>query len=678
MAAPDPSTRTCGRFPGAPPVFQGQWIAAVRKAMTRSLLSFAAAAGALALAAGLASDALAADSTDVSVDSLQAGEADSTSIEALAAKLSVGPAWEVHPDYSVKINKRKDVTNWDTRIGMGKDFTDKLSMTVTGVVNTRENTTLNRSDAANGASASLKYKLNNSINLGMAYNTNLSAYRYDLRRDAPADRKQNLDANVSSELTRKLFDAIDVNMRAVAGSTSNSFASVSNKGRRQDLTASVAFAPTDALRTSTTYTGSRLFLDSQVTGAAGNFATKDRTFSQNLGFTLSYEMLPGIQFGVDASSNQDRRQHPDPATRSQETESKSSTNASITSSFDMLKRITWNLGVKFADAEGRYVVRNKSNSETRSADLTAGARVLPWRGANVNLSGEREVSREKFVTPDTDRNLHKSLSFKLAQNLGAEADMELTAMSDLISVFYDSTDANPRDRDRLSNRVAVDVKYRPFTWATTALGSEVSGDRTTYVKSQQSANNRNATRYRVYGNYNLTVRDISIIQNYDIGATYTLYQYVPANGSLVRNSNINTSFRIPVAPELDLNLDHAYKLQDQGSYVRQGHRRLYGRTAQSISNSFAITMRYTLIKRLNLIVRQAYYLQSSWAYTGGRKYLRSSIESSEISGRLGFKHQIGERSHISCSVERSWNEGSAVSAAFRRYWNLEIEASHVF
>jgi hypothetical protein len=675
MAAPDLSTRTSGRFPGASVAFRWQWIAAAREAMARSLVSFAAAAGALALVAGLASEALAADSTDVSVDSLQAGEADST----IAEKLSAGPFWEVHPDYSVKINKRKDVTNWDTRIGMGKDLTDKLNMTVSGVVSTRENTTLNRSDAVNGASASMKYKLNNNINFGMAYNTNLSAYRYDLGRDAAADRKQNLDANVSSELTKKLFDAIDVNVRAVAGSTSNSFASVSNKGRRQDLTASVAFAPTDALRTSTTYTGSRLFLDSQVTGAAGNFATKDRTFSQNLGFTLSYEMLPGIQFGVDASSNQDRRQHPDPATRSQETESKSSTTASINSSFDMLKRITWDLGVKFADTEGRYVVRNKSNSKTQSADLTASTKVLPWRGANVSLGGEREISRERFATPDTDRNLHKSLNFKLAQNLGSKADMEFTALSDLISVFYDSTDANPRDRDRLSNRVAVDVKYRPFTWATTALGSEVSGDRTIYVKPQQSANNRNATRYRVYGNYNLTTwYDISIIQNYDIGATYTLYQYVPSNGSLIRNSNINTSFRIPVAPELNLNLDHTYKLQDQGSYVRQGHKRLYGRTAQSVSNSFAITMNYTLMRRLNLIIRQAYYLQSTWAYTGSRKYLRSSIETSEISGRLGFKHQIGERSRISCSVERSWNEGSAISAAFRRYWNLEIEASHVF
>jgi hypothetical protein len=382
---------------------------------------------------------------------------------------------------------------------------------------------------------------------------------------------------------------------------------------------------------------------------------------------------------LDASNSQDQRQHPDPDSLQQETERKSSKNASVTSSFDMFKRLNGDLSVSFSNSESKYKLRGRRNSRSSSADLAASATILPWRGATINLGGQRETSRDEYITSDTANNLHKSLSLKMSQNLGAKTDLSLTALSDLTSVFYDNKQANPTDRDHLNNRISLDASFRPYANVTTRFGSEFSEEQSIYVRPEQSANNRRATRYRVSGSYDVkTLYDIGITQTYDIGAVYTLYTYAKSNNSLVRNSNISTTFRIPVAPGLGLNLDHAYKFQDQGSYSERGREKGYSRSAENVSNAFAIGLNYRMFRRLNLTVRQSYYLQTNWNYENGKKVLYYNTQSTELSGRVGFKYDFTDRTKFSFSLEQDRNEGNRVGAAFRKYWNVELEASHVF
>jgi hypothetical protein len=648
-------------------------------------LVFAGTTVAVALAC-LALPVIAADTVPggASQDSTQVGESDDAggqSGESLGSKKAPEGLWEAHPLQIFKVTKNKDVTNWDNSINLSKQLSSKLSLNLSGTVTARENSTLNRSDANNGANAGLRYQLNQSLAFSVDYNTSVSAYRYDLSRNAPADRRKSQDITVSSQLTRRILDAVDINVRAGAGSTSNSFEAISNQGRRMDLTAGVTYAPQSNLRTSTTFTGKRLFLSSKVdSGGLAVFTSQDKTFSENLAFSLSYEMLPGVRLGMDASNNEDQRQHPDPVEKKQETERKSSKNASVTSSFEMWKWLTWDMAVKFSSSNNRYDIRSISNSKSGGADLTVSAKILPWRSATVNLGGEREATRDQYVTSDSGNNLRKSLSFKLSQGLGPKGDLGLSAISDFTSTVYDDKKANPRDRDRLSNRVALDANYDPYANVSTNLGGEFSEERTAYLRAEESANNRTMTKYRVYGRYDVTTRyAIAISQNYDVGAVYTIYVYGGgANNSLVRNSNVSTSFRIPVTPALGLNLDHNYRYQDQGSYREEGSTGRYGLAAANESNTLRVGLRYALGKGLNLNIGQAYSVQSNWSYKKGKKQLDYETRSTDISGRIGFKHNFGPRTNLSAAVELNRNEGSRVSAAFRKYWNFEFEASHTF
>ncbi|MFZ1945987.1 MAG: hypothetical protein WAW06_00385 [bacterium] len=651
--------------------------------LTPELLAAEDGGGADSLAAGADSSVAGADSSAAGADSLTADEtAEDESERAQTRALRQERFWEAHPRYSVKINRRKDVTNWDSKIVLNKDLSDKISFNLSGSLATRENTTLNRSDASNGTSAGLRYKLNDNVSFSMNYTGTVSAFSSDLNATESADKKKNEDLTISSELSKRLFDAVDISLRAVAGSTSNSFGAVSNQGRKQDLSASVSFQPSQALKVSATYTGNRLFLDSQVDSGRGvELRTEDLTFAENISVNAAYDMLPGVRLVVDLSDGDDQRQHPDPDSTAQETESKSSRIASVTSSFSMIKRLTWDLGARFNRSESAYQLHEGRNNKGSAAQLNGNARIVAWRGATINLTGAREVSRDEYRTAsETGDNVHKSLTAKLSQDLGRKADLTLSAISDLTRVAYDDKDKNPKDRDRLSNRVSLDLTYLPYESVSTRLGSEFSQEQSVYVKAAASANNKTTTRYRVTGSYDLkTVREIKVSQTYEIGAVYGVYEFEEEkdNNSLIRNSNISTDFKVPITPGVVLNIDHTYRYQDQGSYDERGGRGSYGRSAGNQSNTLAIGTAYT-IGKIRLSMRQAYYFQDNWDYDDGKKVFKSGNRSVEISGRAGFKYSFKDRTNFAFSVEQTRKEGTNVGAANKKFWNMELEASHVF
>ena len=644
-------------------------------------------------AAALLSPALAAGDSGGGADSLEAGSVETQADTTAEGKAGTGLAteeearpvripeklWVTHPTYTLSVNKRKDVTNFDSKIVLNKELSSKLSFSMTGAVTSRENSTLNRLDAQNVTSALVRYALNDQINFSMNYGANVSDFSYLKGPKVPSDRKKNEDVTVSSQLSRKLFDSADFDLKLLAGTTTNSFGSVSNSGRRQDLTASLGLSPIAGLRTSTTFTGTRYFLDSKVdSGGGAVFASEDKTYTNRLAFAIAFDVMPGIRFGMDASETMDQRQHPDPEQKAQETERKSSKSASVTSSIGIIPRLTWDMGVSLDNYENRYVIRSKSNSKSRSAKLDGSGTLKAWRGAQFNFGGSRSESRDEYQTADTGNTLQKSLSLRVSQDLGTKADLNLTALSDLISVFYDDKASNPRDRDRLSNRVSMDLGYVPYADITTHFGGEYSEERSIFTEAASSANNRNTTRYRVTGSYDIKAfRGIKITQTYDIGAVYNLYQFDSNSNSLVRNSNVTTRFAIPVAREVGLDVSHTYRYQDQGGYREVGGSHLYSRAAGSETNTFALGTSYG-IKGFRFTFRQSYYRLNSWNYEAGKKVFNAGSWSVDLSGRVGFKYEFKERTRVSFSIERNRLEGSNVGEAYKRYWNIELEASHVF
>ncbi len=588
--------------------------------------------------------------------------------------------WDVHPSSSLSIRKEKDVTNWETRINLSKRLNERITLRLDTSVHTRENSTLNRSDSDDATTADLKYRFNDDISFGITYNAVVSARRFGLHGGSPADRRKKESFRVSSDFNRALTDAVDVRVRIVAGSTKNFSSRVRNNGISQDFSASVSYAPNDVLSASLAYNGKRLLLDSEIDSSGVTlFSSHDRTFNQGLSFGSTYRAAPGITISFDASRRDYRKQHPDPKKNAQETEAGSGRSASVTSSFKMVKRFSWDLSVGFDESRRTYELNTARNSFIRSSQLRGSAKLLPWAGATINLGGERKITRSEYQTEDTGDDIHKSLTFKLTQSLGNKANLSLTALSDLVSISYDDKEANPKDRDRQSNRVSMDIDYQPLKNISTKLAGEYSVEQSVYIKATSSANNRTARKYRVSGSYKITTfRNVKIVQSYDISAIYTFYHFAESKNTLVRNSNVKSRLSFPVTSRLKINLSHTYKFQDQGNYAERNGAGYYDPSTETESHSLNLGINYKIFKKLNLVVRQGYFLQRSWRYRDGNKQLDYETTTSEIMGRVAFNYEIGSRTKVSLTVDQNLKEGKRVNEAFKNYRNIEFEVSHVF
>ena len=57
---------------------------------------------------------------------------------------------------------------------------------------------------------------------------------------------------------------------------------------------------------------------------------------------------------------------------------------------------------------------------------------------------------------------------------------------------------------------------------------------------------------------------------------------------------------------------------------------------------------------------------------------KPKVWSTDISGRASIGFKYNERTSFSFSVEQNLKEGTNVAEATRDFWNVELEASHVF
>jgi hypothetical protein len=394
---------------------------------------------------------------------------------------------------------------------------------------------------------------------------------------------------------------------------------------------------------------------------------------------VKYDVVPGIKINIDASRGDNEKQNPDPGRKEQETEHRKSKRAGVNTSFDLFRRATWNASVDFSETDVSFLLQSDRNNAVKNTSHKGSAKVLPWRGATVNLGGTREVTRSVYETPDTGLDIHKSLSLKVSQNLGKRADMDLTALVDLVSVYYDDKKENPKDRDRLNNRISSSLSYQPWGNLKTRLAGEISEDKTIYIRKERSINNRNNRKYRLSGNYDLvTFFDVTVSQSYDISALYSFYEYDESLNTLVRNSNVTTQFNLPISRKVSTNLSHRYQFQDQGNYSEEGGRKLYARSSEKETHTMSLTCKYSPVKPLSILVKQTYRIQRNWEYNKGQKNLDYEIASTEISGRISFSYSIGERTKFSLKVDQNLKEGSNVTEAFKNYRNIELEASHAF
>lgn len=587
-----------------------------------------------------------------------------------------------HPSTEFTFNKQKDVSNWDARIALNQQFGKKFNVRLNASLHNRENTTLNRADANDGTTAALSYQLSDEIRFSLNYNSTVLANWYNLGGGAPDDRKKRGSFTVAADMSKALAGGLGLAVHFGGGTTQNSYTNQRNSGNQGDLGASMTYNPPGStFRASADYTSKHTLLNSELADSTGalTLETEDKTVSQNLSCNVGFDLFPGMRVGTSFMASDERKQRPEQLTNEQETEHSKRRAVSVNTNYRFSDALTWDASVSLSRSKRRFVVRDDRNSDINNAAINGSMKIIPWGGASLNLGGKWSDVRSEYVTADTGNNIQKSLSLKYAQKLGPKVDLSFTALSDLAVTDYDDDTANPKDRDLLTNRFRLDLGYKLRPRIKISLGGEFSDETSVYTESKQSANNKDSERYRMTGAYDIkTWKIITLNQRYEISSVFTDYHYDETRSTLVRNSNINTSVNVNVVRSLGINIRHNYKYQDQGSYRKEGGERFYGRAVESESHLLSIAVNYKIGKYLNFRIRQGFFTNTRWTYENGPKELDYVVQNTDISGRVGFNFKISDVSEVAFHVEHNRKEGDRVNEAFRKYWNAEISAKHIF
>ena len=587
-----------------------------------------------------------------------------------------------HPSTEFTFNKQKDVSNWDARIALNQQLGRKFNVRLNATLHNRENTTLNRADANDGTTAALSYQFSDDISFSLNYNSTVLANWYNLGSEAPDDRKKRGSFTVATDMSRNLTNGLGVRVHFGGGTTQNSYTNQKNSGNQGDIGASMTYNPPgSSLRASADYTSKQTLLNSELADSTGalTLETEDKTVSQNLSFNVGFELFPGMRVGTNFMAGDEQKQRPEQLTNEQETERNKRRAVSVNTNYRFSDALTWEASVGLSRSKRRFLVRNDRNSDINNAAINGSMKIIPWGGASLSLGGKWSDVRSEYVTADTGNNIQKSLSLKYAQKLGPKTDLSFTALSDLTVTDYDDDVANPKDRDLLTNRFRLDLGYKLRPRITLSLSGEFSDETSVYTESKQSANNKDAERYRMTGSYDIkTWKIITLNQRYEISSVFTDYHYDETRSTLVRNSNINTSVNVSIVRNLGINIRHNYKYQDQGSYRKEGGQRLYGRATESESHLLSIAVNYKIGKHLSFRVRQGFFTDTRWTYENGPKELDYVVQNTDISGRVGFNFKISDVSEVAFHIEHNRKEGDRVNEAFRKYWNAEISAKHIF
>jgi hypothetical protein len=585
-----------------------------------------------------------------------------------------------HPSVDLKLSKEKDVANWDAGIAMVQPFGDKFNVRLNATLHNRQNTTLNRSESNDGTTASLSYRLTDDLSFSVNYNESVLANWYDLSGGAPDDRKKRGSFTVASDLATGLTDALSMRVHLGGGATQNSYSNISNSGNQTDFSASVSYDPAGRFRASADYSGQRYLLNSELDSSGVQvLETEDRTFSQNLTMDAAFEVVPGLRMAANLLANDEQKQRPDQVAQEQETEHRERRGVSLNTNFRLMERWTWDASVSLNRSKSRFVVREDRNSDIENAVINGSMKIIPWAGSSLSFGGKWGDTRSVYQSADTGNNIQKSLSMKYSQELGPKADLNFSALSDLAVVAYDDKIENPKDRDMLSNRLRLDLNYKPRPRINISLGGEFSDETSVYTRSEQSGNNKNTERYRLTGSYDVTTwHNIGINQRYEISSVFTDFDFDDSRNTLVRNSNISTGFDVRITKGLALDMRHSYRFQDQGSYRKENGKRFYSVASESESQTLNLTVVYRIGRSLVFRIKHGFLIDTRYRYEEGVKRLDYQVRNTDISGRVGFNYKINDRSSFAIRVEHNRKEGDRVNEAFRGYWNAEIEASHVF
>lgn len=585
------------------------------------------------------------------------------------------PGWiqEFHPTYTLAHTRDQDVGSWTHGFTMNYPLSPKLSFTASSNINTRTNDALNRLNRQETWNAGLVMNVSGAINTGVRFKR---SKHVDVQNEGKANEtrsaRQKENVNLSTSYHKVYGNGLDISLGATAGLEKNEYTNVRSNGSTQSITGQMNYAPLSNLKTQFSYSGSHSLLDSEQ----GDLRSTDESVGHSLSSRIDYNWA-AHKLSVDVRRSRDVKEYPkNEQTERREQESEAT---GITADLNLMPGLSTRIVFDYSRNQSYYRVEPTRNNDvtTRKVEghvsYDAGATSF-----DADMSSEKK--RNEFFDVQTGNNYSDALSVSLTHKFAPEFDVAIRGRMSLLSVQYDDVEANDQDRDLFNREASITVNYRMRNDISTGLVVRVKEDQLVYIRRSRTGDNKTTQTYSVepFIRKSFTPR-FSASQRYQLSADYTFYQYDEDSNFLIRNMTITTGITWHPFDPLDLSVDHIYRVQDEGAYVRDefGVER-YGKDSERQDQKLGIRLSYRLADIVTIEVSQNLNVQDKWKIgEEGRTRVWDKFDTSLV-GKASTDYTLPDGATLKVSVARTHRDATSISERQREVWNISANLSKTF
>jgi len=354
-------------------------------------------------------------------------------------------------------------------------------------------------------------------------------------------------------------------------------------GRRDGASGTVTWRPAPKMEigasgattsiTSTVNTIKRDFWVSQTVGVADSESTQVTTSTTPNGDSrleshVTIEGRPGTKAGLVLRTNRADQQFYALTQRDQEHVNFGARGAAFHAETLPFAGSQVALDVGVDRSYRTYVLQRRLNSLVHGASA-AGQFALYRRISRASLGFAFTRTKNEHLADSTSQS---ETIISRAMNIGGSRRVSRRLWLDgggAVSLMSNQHDDVTLDSDKLLGNINVGGGYLVSQRCSTSVHFSVNRSHDVAISYKSSGNNNVRTTYQMDATLRLqAARTIYVMQNYQINANYTIFDYNERANTLNRIRRIDTTLLDSLFSFAQIRLTHNFQFQDRGSYTR--------------------------------------------------------------------------------------------------------------
>ncbi len=578
-----------------------------------------------------------------------------------------------HPTYDLSYDRDQDISSWRHDFNMSYRLSPKMNFRASTNIVTRRNDVLDRDNRQENWNATLNLNVSSAISTGLKYNR---VKQVDVRNEDTAEETRTFrnreTVSLSTGYNKSFLSGLTFSLGSTAGIEKNEYSNVKSQGSNQSINASLRYKRGDNLNTEIGYNGTHSLLDAEQ----GALESTDESFSNTIRATFDYRFS---DHSVRGSLSRTAGVKEYPKEQQTERREQDSETANIQTTLGLLEGLTTKVNFHYSKSKANYDIESSKDSDIESRGVDASISYTLGE-TNLSVSMRSERKRNEYFDFRTGEQRSGSFGATLSHSFGDELDASVQWRVGLVAHMFDDTRNNDQDRDIYDQEGSLELRYQPRRDISAGLNVRVREDQLIYIRTTRSGDTKTSETYAV----SPWVRKIfsprfSVKQTYTLSADYTFYRYEEESNFLIRNFNVTTAADWKVIDPVNLSIQHAYRGQDEGSYIEgeDGVER-YGKNSERDEHRLSLSLRYRLFEFIDLEFAHDYSVQTRWTFSEGERQFAWERFDTSISGKATATHTFENGTEFRATLGRKHRDATNIVERQREIWDISLNIVRTF